>query len=162
MRCAGPAIPTTVASPRIELTPKGRRMAEGLRAVGLRHLEAALSGWSEADGRTLAALIGRLVDDLVATPVPALEPSAGQAHSGVALVQQIQLLADEAHVVRVEPVVDRQRHDRSITRSQLGSPAAGARCSISAKPGWRRMLPVQTIRVSMPRVDEELLQPASG
>ena len=62
----------------IELTPKGRRMAEGLRAVGLRHLEAALSGWSEADGRTLAALLGRLVDDLVATPVPASNRRRGK------------------------------------------------------------------------------------
>jgi DNA-binding MarR family transcriptional regulator len=55
---------------RVELTPKGRRMAEGLRAVGVRHLEAALSEWPEGDGRRLAALLGRLVDDLVATPVP--------------------------------------------------------------------------------------------
>ena len=55
----------------LELTPKGRRMAEGLRAVGVRHLETALDGWSEADGRKLAELLGRLVDDLVATPVPA-------------------------------------------------------------------------------------------
>jgi DNA-binding MarR family transcriptional regulator len=64
---------------RLELTPKGRRMAEGLRAVGVRHLETALSGWSEADGRTLATLLGRLVDDLVATPVPASTRRRGKA-----------------------------------------------------------------------------------
>jgi DNA-binding MarR family transcriptional regulator len=55
---------------RLELTAKGRRMAKELRSVGVRHLEVALAGWSEADGRQLAALLGRFVDDLVATPVP--------------------------------------------------------------------------------------------
>lgn len=54
----------------LELTPAGRRMAENLRAVGVRHLEHALRDWSDADGRRLAALLGKLVDDLVATPVP--------------------------------------------------------------------------------------------
>ena len=54
----------------LELTPSGRKMAESLRAVGVRHLEHALQDWSEADGRRLAALLGQLVDDLVATPVP--------------------------------------------------------------------------------------------
>jgi DNA-binding MarR family transcriptional regulator len=58
----------------LELTPKGRRMADQLRAVGVRHLDAALSGWSEADGRALAVLLGRLVDDLLATPVPVSTP----------------------------------------------------------------------------------------
>ncbi|HEX5097515.1 MAG TPA: MarR family transcriptional regulator, partial [Acidimicrobiia bacterium] len=55
----------------LELTAKGRRMAENLRAVGIRHLDEALRDWSVADARTLTALLGRLVDDLVATPVPA-------------------------------------------------------------------------------------------
>ena len=63
----------------LELTPKGRRMAEGLRTVGVRHLETALDGWSEADGRKLAALLGRLVDDLVATPVPTAGEARGSA-----------------------------------------------------------------------------------
>jgi len=63
----------------LELTPKGRRMAEGLRSVGLRHLESALSGWSEVDGKALAALLGRLVDDLVATPVPTPNRRRGKA-----------------------------------------------------------------------------------
>jgi DNA-binding MarR family transcriptional regulator len=54
----------------LELTAKGRRMAENLRRVGVQHLGDALQGWPEADGRTLAALLGRLVDDLRATPVP--------------------------------------------------------------------------------------------
>jgi DNA-binding MarR family transcriptional regulator len=54
----------------IELTAKGRRMAENLRAVGIRHLDVALHEWSDADSRELASLLGRLVDDLRATPVP--------------------------------------------------------------------------------------------
>lgn len=54
----------------LDLTAKGRRMAENLRAVGVRHLDHALRDWSEADSRALAVLLGRLVDDLVATPVP--------------------------------------------------------------------------------------------
>lgn len=55
----------------LELTAKGRRMAENLRAVGVRHIGDALGDWPEGDARTLAALLGRLVDDLRATPVPA-------------------------------------------------------------------------------------------
>jgi DNA-binding MarR family transcriptional regulator len=54
----------------VELTPEGRRMAERIRAVGLHHLREALAGWSETDERSLARLLGRLVDDLEATPVP--------------------------------------------------------------------------------------------
>ena len=54
----------------LELTADGRRLAERVRAVGVRHLETALQGWSTADERTLARLLGRMVDDLVATPVP--------------------------------------------------------------------------------------------
>jgi hypothetical protein len=45
----------------------------------VRHLETALDGWSEADGRKLAALLGRLVDDLVATPVPTAGEARGSA-----------------------------------------------------------------------------------
>jgi DNA-binding MarR family transcriptional regulator len=65
----------------LELTRKGRRMAGALQAAGIRHLEVALEGWSEADSRALAALVGRLVDDLVATPVPSARRarSRGQA-----------------------------------------------------------------------------------
>jgi|1186.fasta_scaffold557323_2 DNA-binding MarR family transcriptional regulator len=54
----------------LRLTPKGRRMAENLRAVGVRHLDTALRDWTEADSRRLASLLDRLVTDLVATPVP--------------------------------------------------------------------------------------------
>ena len=55
----------------LELTAKGRRMAERIKAVGVRHLQEALRDWSDAEERALAALLGRLVDDLVATPIPA-------------------------------------------------------------------------------------------
>jgi DNA-binding MarR family transcriptional regulator len=54
----------------LELSAEGRRVAERIRAVSVRHLEAALQDWSAGDERTLAALLHRLVDDLVATPVP--------------------------------------------------------------------------------------------
>lgn len=63
----------------LELTAKGRRMAEELRAVGVRHLGDALGDWPEADGRALATLIGRLVDDLRSTPVPAGNQKAREA-----------------------------------------------------------------------------------
>lgn len=53
----------------LELTAEGRRIAERIRAVSVRHLEEALHGWSDDDERTLARLMERLVDDLVATPV---------------------------------------------------------------------------------------------
>jgi DNA-binding MarR family transcriptional regulator len=53
----------------VELTAEGRRVAERIRAVSVQHLEEALAGWSAADERTLARLMQRLVDDLVATPV---------------------------------------------------------------------------------------------
>lgn len=64
----------------LELTPQGRELAERIRAVGVRHLEAALGGWSEADRQALGRLMQRLVDDLVATPITA-EP--GQQVDGV-------------------------------------------------------------------------------
>jgi DNA-binding MarR family transcriptional regulator len=59
----------------LELTPQGRAMADRIHAVGVRHLEEALGGWSEADERTLARLMQRLVDDMVRTPIRP-EPAA--------------------------------------------------------------------------------------
>jgi DNA-binding MarR family transcriptional regulator len=53
----------------VELTPTGRRAAERIRDVSVRHLGEALGGWTAADERALAGLMQRLVDDLVATPV---------------------------------------------------------------------------------------------
>lgn len=53
----------------VELTTSGRRIAERIRAVSVRHLEEALADWSADDERTLARLMQRLVDDLTATPV---------------------------------------------------------------------------------------------
>ena len=53
----------------VELTAEGRRIAERIRAVGVQHLEEALRDWSATDERTLARLMQRFVDDLVATPV---------------------------------------------------------------------------------------------
>jgi DNA-binding MarR family transcriptional regulator len=53
----------------VELTAEGRRVAERIRAVSVRHLEEALRDWTATDERMLARLMQRLVDDLVATPV---------------------------------------------------------------------------------------------
>jgi DNA-binding MarR family transcriptional regulator len=53
----------------LDLTPEGRAMADRIHAVGVRHLEDALRGWSDDDERTLARLMLRLVDDLVRTPI---------------------------------------------------------------------------------------------
>ena len=53
----------------LELTPEGRELAEKIRAVGVRHLEGALAGWSAPDRQALARLLHRLVDDMVATPI---------------------------------------------------------------------------------------------
>jgi DNA-binding MarR family transcriptional regulator len=61
----------------LELTAKGRRMAENLRAVGVQHLGEALADWSEDDSRALAALLARFVDDLMATPVPSRTSARG-------------------------------------------------------------------------------------
>lgn len=61
----------------IELTSEGRALAERIRAVGVRHLQEALDGWSGAEQRTLATLMQRLVDDLRATPVPRGSPAPG-------------------------------------------------------------------------------------
>jgi DNA-binding MarR family transcriptional regulator len=54
----------------LALTPEGRRIAERIRAIGMRHLEDALQHWSSGDERLLAELLRRFVDDLIATPVP--------------------------------------------------------------------------------------------
>jgi DNA-binding MarR family transcriptional regulator len=59
---------------RLRLTPEGRRIAERIRAVGMRHLEDALGEWSDDDEQRLAELLRRFVDDLMATPVPARAP----------------------------------------------------------------------------------------
>ncbi|MBV9950492.1 MAG: MarR family transcriptional regulator [Acidimicrobiia bacterium] len=61
----------------LRLTAEGRRIAERIRSVGMRHLEDALGEWSDADERRLAELLGRFVDDLMATPVPARAPRGG-------------------------------------------------------------------------------------
>lgn len=62
----------------LELTAEGTRIAERIKAVGVQHLEDALRGWTKSDQRTLATLMGRLVDDMVATPVPARTQRAGR------------------------------------------------------------------------------------
>jgi DNA-binding MarR family transcriptional regulator len=54
----------------LELTADGTKVARRIRAVGVQHLERALVDWSDADKRSLASLLGRLVDDMVGTPVP--------------------------------------------------------------------------------------------
>jgi DNA-binding MarR family transcriptional regulator len=54
----------------LDLTLEGRSIAERIQAVGVHHLKAALTSWSDTDERTLARLMRRLVDDLKATPVP--------------------------------------------------------------------------------------------
>lgn len=53
----------------LDLTADGRRIAQRIRSVSVQHLEDALRDWTVADERTLARLVERLVDDLVATPV---------------------------------------------------------------------------------------------
>jgi DNA-binding MarR family transcriptional regulator len=60
----------------ISLTAAGRTLAERIRAVGLRHLDSALAGWSGEDRARLAALLTRLVDDLVATEIAPQEEDA--------------------------------------------------------------------------------------
>jgi DNA-binding MarR family transcriptional regulator len=61
----------------LELTPEGRRIAERIRAIGMRHIEDALHQWSDREERLLAELLARFVDDLVATPVPSTVPRSG-------------------------------------------------------------------------------------
>ena len=55
---------------RLDLTPDGRVTAERLHHIGARHLEQALATWSEDERARLATALTRLVDDLVATPLP--------------------------------------------------------------------------------------------
>lgn len=57
----------------VSLTAKGRRAATRIREVGLRHLEASLSEWSQADTKKLASLMGRLVDDMQRTSIAEAE-----------------------------------------------------------------------------------------
>src|SRR3954454_10904293 len=61
----------------LRLTAEGRRIAERIRAVGMRHLEDALGEWSDDDEHRLAELLHRFVDDLMAIPVPARAPRGG-------------------------------------------------------------------------------------
>lgn len=53
----------------ISLTPKGTKVAERLRAVGLRHLADTLKGWTAEDRAELTRLLTRLVDDFAHTDV---------------------------------------------------------------------------------------------
>ncbi|MBX3314724.1 MAG: MarR family transcriptional regulator [Actinobacteria bacterium] len=53
----------------ISLTPAGTKVAERLRAVGLRHLTDTLRGWSADDRADLTRLLTRLVDDFAHTEV---------------------------------------------------------------------------------------------
>jgi DNA-binding MarR family transcriptional regulator len=67
----------------LELTAKGRQIAERIRAVTVQHLEEALRDWSDADERALARLIERFIDDLVATPLrPAAAVGGSKPRSG--------------------------------------------------------------------------------
>src|SRR3954454_8681523 len=61
----------------LELTPEGRRIAERIRAIGMRHIEDALRDWPDRDERLLAELLARFVDALVATPVPTAARRSG-------------------------------------------------------------------------------------
>lgn len=53
----------------LSLTRSGRRTAERLRDTGTQHLADALAGWTLDEAQTLAALMHRLVDDILATPI---------------------------------------------------------------------------------------------
>lgn len=53
----------------ISATPAGKRLAQRVRTVRRRHLDAATASWSDADKEALGALLARLVADLRATPV---------------------------------------------------------------------------------------------
>jgi DNA-binding MarR family transcriptional regulator len=65
----------------LQLTAEGRRIAERIRAVGMRHLEDALGEWSDGDERRLAELLDRFVEDLMATPVPSRAQRSGPRRS---------------------------------------------------------------------------------
>jgi DNA-binding MarR family transcriptional regulator len=62
----------------VSLTAAGRRLADRIRSVGLRHLDAALASWSDADRRRLSTLLSRLVDDMMATEI-APEPDEAES-----------------------------------------------------------------------------------
>jgi DNA-binding MarR family transcriptional regulator len=53
----------------ISLTDPGTAVADRIREISLRHLDASLRAWPEEDRRALGRLLGRLVDDLQRTPV---------------------------------------------------------------------------------------------
>lgn len=55
---------------RISLTTGGADLARRIHEVGVGHLADALAGWDPRDVERLTTLMGRLVDDLVATPIP--------------------------------------------------------------------------------------------
>jgi DNA-binding MarR family transcriptional regulator len=62
---------------RIALTAEGRRTYEQLFAAGVAMLGDATAGWDEAEVRTLAALLTRFTDGLLAGPDPTDRPPAG-------------------------------------------------------------------------------------
>jgi DNA-binding MarR family transcriptional regulator len=51
----------------VSLTRSGTKLAERIRAVGIRHLNDALADWDVADRAELARLLGRLADDFAHT-----------------------------------------------------------------------------------------------
>jgi DNA-binding MarR family transcriptional regulator len=71
---------TRVADPddrraqRIQLTDEGLAAVRRIREVGRRYLEQALTDWSDADLRQLAALFRRLVEDFVDHAEDHVEP----------------------------------------------------------------------------------------
>jgi DNA-binding MarR family transcriptional regulator len=52
----------------VQLTDAGRKVYERIVAIRNDHMQQVLSDWPEADRVALAALVGRLVEDLKATP----------------------------------------------------------------------------------------------
>lgn len=59
---------------RIQLTEEGLAAVRRIREVGRRFLEQALTDWSDADLRQLAALFRRLVDDFIDRAEDHVEP----------------------------------------------------------------------------------------
>lgn len=59
---------------RIQLTEEGLAAARRIREVGRRFLEHALTDWSDADLRQLAALFRRLVEDFIDRAEDHVEP----------------------------------------------------------------------------------------
>jgi len=60
----------------VTATARGKALADRIRASRNDHLERALADWTATDRRALANLLGRLVDDLQATPFTAAVPAA--------------------------------------------------------------------------------------